>query len=358
MANRCRARLARVNSFTAATSESRPGPASTTGRLLSATADRLGVVRSHGELPSCPDEQITDRRAEGCGLHRARRSGRNRTPSAHAWMRVMLASTSQFAGRSVRNAGVRLAGAPAARLSRGAQPDVSAPPRPASAVLRPPEPWRHSGRDAARPRRASGPGPRPEGPSSGFADSSSFTVWPTARSTAASRSASQVGKWAYTVTRETPAWAATAERVACPCSSSSSSAASRIASMLRGRFPGGSWQLGGQSYQCTATRTPAAGRTTGAANAAMSASPGSDRGPRRRTRAGSRPRSPSSTATATAEKTATPSAAPISCAVVIRPDASPACSSAMSLMAVMAAAGSTRPVPAPMTSRPGSSPVR
>ena len=67
MANRCRARLARVNTFTAATSESRPGPASTTGRLLSATADRLGVVRSHGELPSCPDEQITDRRAEDAG---------------------------------------------------------------------------------------------------------------------------------------------------------------------------------------------------------------------------------------------------------------------------------------------------
>src|SRR5258708_5217213 len=32
-----------------------------------ATADRLGVVRSHCELPPCPDEQITDRRAEDAG---------------------------------------------------------------------------------------------------------------------------------------------------------------------------------------------------------------------------------------------------------------------------------------------------
>src|SRR5258708_2466845 len=129
MANRYRARMARVNTFTAATSKSRPSPActaSTTGRLVSArpsadaivfprvggrdmdvkadaepvlgdehqrdaqavapqagdparlpgrvgmrrghaAADRLGVVRSHCELPPCPGEQITDRRAEDAG---------------------------------------------------------------------------------------------------------------------------------------------------------------------------------------------------------------------------------------------------------------------------------------------------
>src|SRR5690348_5450592 len=54
-----------------------------------------------------------------------------------------------------------------------------------------------------------------------------------ARSTTASSSSSLVGKWAYTVTREKRAWAATAEVVACVRLFSSRSAASRIASTLR-----------------------------------------------------------------------------------------------------------------------------
>ena len=63
--------------------------------------------------------------------------------------------------------------------------------------------------------------------------SSAVMVRRTARSTAASSSASQVGKWAYTVTHDTPAWAATAEMLACARRSSRSSTASRIASTFR-----------------------------------------------------------------------------------------------------------------------------
>src|SRR5258708_8145000 len=47
MANRCRARMARVNTFTAATSKSRPSPActaSTTGRLVSARPSADAIV--------------------------------------------------------------------------------------------------------------------------------------------------------------------------------------------------------------------------------------------------------------------------------------------------------------------------
>src|SRR5260221_8031188 len=53
MANRCRARMARVNTFTAATSKSSPSPAcraSTTGRLVSArpSADAIAFPRVGG----------------------------------------------------------------------------------------------------------------------------------------------------------------------------------------------------------------------------------------------------------------------------------------------------------------------
>src|SRR5258708_9895179 len=100
MANRCRARMARVNTFTAATSKSSPSPActaSTTGRLVSArpSADAIVFPRVGGRdmdvkadadaEPVLGDEHQRDAQAVAPQAgDPARLPGRVRMPRGHA----------------------------------------------------------------------------------------------------------------------------------------------------------------------------------------------------------------------------------------------------------------------------------
>ena len=105
--------------------------------------------------------------------------------------------------------------------------------------------------------------------------------------------------------------------------------------------------------RCMAARRPCRpasrrrpGRPARRPRSTRRASPGRTRRPRRTGRSGCRrwPRP--------CRRTATPSAAPISCPVIRKPDAMPACSAGMPVIAVADTAAKTRPAPSPATASP------